>query len=98
MGSNLRLLEDKPKAVVFVCLGVLTLHLINASLFHLERSLDERIAWAALALFTAVVATLSYSTLNNPARGLVALAFGLSGLVAGIAIHAVHVAQMGVLG
>jgi hypothetical protein len=91
MHTRSALLEDKPRTLILLCFAVISMHLINASLFHLEAPWPQRVAWAVLALVTTSVVGLSFSGLSNRARGLVALAYGLPALSFGIGVHAIHV-------
>jgi pimeloyl-ACP methyl ester carboxylesterase len=96
MQAKSALLEDKPRTLVLLCLSVITLHLMNASLFHLEAPWIERVAWTALALFAGAVATVSFSSLSDRARGLLVLAYGVPAFIFGIGVHAIHVYELGV--
>lgn len=90
------LINDKPRTLILSGLAVITAHLVNASLFHLEAPLTERVAWTVLALFATAVATVSFPALDDSARGLLALAYGLPAFIFGIGVHAVHVYELGV--
>jgi uncharacterized protein len=90
------LLKDKPATLSLLSFTVITIHIINASLFHLSAPLDEKLAWVALALVAGAAVGMNYPALGQLQRGLLALAYGLPAVVVGIAIHAAHVAQIGV--
>jgi uncharacterized protein len=90
------LLADKPAALNLMSVGVITVHIINASLFHLDAPFTEKLAWVALALVTVAVICVQYPVLNRLQRAVVALAYGLPAIIVGVSIHVVHVAQLGV--
>jgi hypothetical protein len=96
MDALAKLMADKPRTLTLLSFAVVTLHLVNASLFHLEAPWVQRVAWAALALFAVSLVTLSLPRLSNRARGVVALAYGLPALSIGIGVHAIEVFQVGV--
>jgi alpha/beta superfamily hydrolase len=89
------LLHDKPATLTLVSIAVVTLHVINASLFHLNAALIEKLAWAGLALSASFVVAILYPSLNRLQRALVAFAYGLPAMIVGIGIHVIHVAQLG---
>jgi pimeloyl-ACP methyl ester carboxylesterase len=94
--NSLRYLKThKEQTIVLAAVAVITVHLVYASLFALDASLLERFAWSALALMAAGRVALSYGSLDRARRGGVAVAFGLPALLAGVGIHAIHVAQLG---
>ena len=96
MTTTPNLLRDKPKTLSLISIAVVTVHMINASLFHLDAPFREQAAWAVLALVAAAAVYAVYPTSNRLQRGLVALAYGLPALIVGVSIHAVHVVQIGV--
>ncbi|HWC31059.1 MAG TPA: alpha/beta fold hydrolase, partial [Dehalococcoidia bacterium] len=96
MQATRRVLDDKPRALILGSLAVIAIHLVNASLFHLEDSVLERIAWAALSVFGVAVAAAAYGSLSNAGKGLLALAFGVPAVSFGLGIHAAHVYELGV--
>ena len=95
MQINNTLLQDKQRTLMLVSLAVITVHLVNASLFHFEGSNAEKVAWAALALLANAAANVVYPALDRLRRGLLLLAYGLPALIVGVGIHAVHVAELG---
>jgi len=81
---------NKGQALFLGALAVVTVHLVRSSLVSMEASWPERAAWAAAALIVAGTVGANYERMSNPQRGLVALAFGLPSLAAGVGIHVVH--------
>ena len=96
MTTTPSLLRDKPGSLSLLAIAVITVHVINASLFHLDAALGQKLAWTALALLAGVVVYSSYPTMNRLQRGVLALAYGLPALIAGIGIHLIHVYELGV--
>jgi pimeloyl-ACP methyl ester carboxylesterase len=90
------LLQDRPASLSLFAIAVVTVHVINASLFHLDAPLREQLAWTALALLVYAAVAVNYSTLSRLQRAVLALAYGLPATIVGIGIHVVHVAQIGV--
>jgi alpha-beta hydrolase superfamily lysophospholipase len=90
------LFKDKPATAALLAMAVVTIHLMNASLFHLEAPVSERVAWAAFAVFTMSIAGGVYWSAGNAVRGGIALAIAVPAVIVGIAIHAAHVYELGV--
>jgi len=90
------LLKDKPRTIVLVAMAVIALHLVNASLFHLEARLAERIALASLSLVVICAAGSFYISEGNGWRAALALALGVPAIIVGVGIHAIHVYELGV--
>jgi pimeloyl-ACP methyl ester carboxylesterase len=90
------LLRDKPATITLIAIAVITVHIINASLFHLDASLVEKLAWAALALFAGTTIAIQYPGFNRAQRVLATFAYGLPALIVGLGIHVTHVYELGV--
>jgi hypothetical protein len=90
------LLNDKPATLTLTSIAVVTVHVINASLFHLDASLGEQLAWSALALLAAGTIGVYYPTFNTLQRGILALAYGLPAFMVGISIHVLHAYELGI--
>ena len=88
--------KDRPATVALLAMAVVTIHLVNASLFHLEAPVTQRVAWSALAVFTMSIAGGLYWSAGNAVRGGIALAIAVPSVIVGIAIHAAHVYELGV--
>jgi pimeloyl-ACP methyl ester carboxylesterase len=96
MKTTPSLLRDKPGNLSLLAIAVITVHVINASLFHLDAALGQKLAWTALALLAGVVVYGSYPTMNRLQRGFLALAYGLPAAIVGGALHVAHVYELGV--
>jgi uncharacterized protein len=90
--------RDKIATLSLVAVAVITVHLINASLFHLDAPLSEKLAWSALAITVDAAVSVFYSGMSHWQRGFFLLAYGLPGLSVGIAIHVLHTYELGVEG
>jgi pimeloyl-ACP methyl ester carboxylesterase len=71
-------------------------HLVNASLFHLEARYTERIACAVLSAGGIALAAAVYGYSGNAWRGTIAFLMGVPAIIVGIGIHAIHVYELGV--
>ena len=89
-------LKDKPRTAVLIAMAVIAVHLVNASLFHLEAPLGERLALAALSLVVIGAAGSFYVSEGNGWRAAIALGLGVPAIIVGIGIHAIHVYELGV--
>jgi len=89
------LLKDKPKTLSLLSIAVITLHVINASLFHLDAPLREQLAWPALALLAGAFIVAYYPSFTQAQRILTTLGYGLPALVVGLGIHVMHVYELG---
>ncbi|HEU0074807.1 MAG TPA: alpha/beta fold hydrolase [Dehalococcoidia bacterium] len=96
MNSTRISLKDKPGTLSLIAVAVITVHVINASLFHLDAALAQKLAWTALALAAAAMSYVSYPTMNRLQRSFLALAYGLPAGVVGGAVHVAHVYELGV--
>jgi hypothetical protein len=89
------LLWDKPQTLVLAGIAVITVHVINASLFHLDAALGEKLAWVALTLLAAAASYAFYPSYNRTQRAFLTLAYGLPAAIVGGALHVAHVYVLG---
>jgi fermentation-respiration switch protein FrsA (DUF1100 family) len=91
-GNNENRIE---RPVVFASLAAIATHLVIASFVDLNAPFLERLSLAVAALAGISAAAFFYRALGRPWGGVIALTAGLPGLLTGIGIHVIHIADLG---
>ena len=83
---------------VRAALGVIAVHVTNASLFHVDAPFYERAIWLVAVVAACAAAAYYFPTQARATKGAIALGFGVPAMLAAFGIHASQVYQLGLHG